>query len=76
MLDKAIDSGKRSLDSILKEKAFKQVEEYLKSNDIDINTIDEQDLEALVDAKTKDMKNTLKGIAIGGTFMAIVESLI
>jgi acyl-coenzyme A thioesterase PaaI-like protein len=76
MLDKAIGSGKRSLDSILKEKAFKQVEEYLKSNDIDINTIDEQDLEALVDAKTKEMQSALKGIAIGGAFVALVETLI
>lgn len=76
MLDKTIDSGKRSLDSILKEKAYKQVEEYLKSNDIDINTIDEQDLEALVDAKTKEMQSALKGVAIGGAFVALVETLI
>ncbi len=76
MLDKAIDSGKRSLDSVLKEKAYKQVEEYLKSNDIDINTIDEQDLEALVEAKTKDMQNTLKGAAIGSAFTVLLGSLI
>lgn len=76
MLNKAIDSGKRSLDSILREKAYKQVEEYLKSNDIDINTIDEQDLEALVDAKAKEMQSTLKGVAIGGVFIALLETLI
>lgn len=76
MLDKAIDSGKRSLDSILKEKAYKQVEDYLKSNDIDINAIDEEDLEALVDARAKEMQSTLKGIAIGGVFVALVEALV
>lgn len=76
MLDKTIEGGKRSLDSILKEKAFKQVQEYLKNNDIDINTIDEQDLEALVDAKAKEMQSALKGIAIGGAFVALVETLI
>jgi len=76
MLEKAINSGKKSLESVLREKAFEQVEEYLKNNNIDIKTIDEQDLEVLVDAKTKEMQSTLKGVAIGGAFMALVETLI
>jgi len=76
MLDKAMNSGKKSLESVLREKAFEQVEEYLKNNNIDIKTIDEQDLEVLVDAKTKEMQSTLKGVAIGGAFMALVETLI
>ncbi len=71
-----LNNAKKSLDKILKEKAFNEVEEYLKENGIDIENINEEDLEALVEQKFKDKKNIMNGVAIGGAFTLLLDAII
>jgi len=67
--------SKKSLESLLRERAYKQVEEKLKKKGIDINVVVDSDIEALVAAKVSDMHNGIKGFGIGTAF-AIAVSLI
>jgi len=76
MIEETIKQGKKSLDSLLKEKAYQQVEEHLVEICVDINEVAEEDIEALVVAKMQDMQNTLKGAAMGSAFMLVLSSLI
>jgi len=62
------EDGKKSLELLLREKAYSQVEERLKEKNINIDDVSEEDIESLVAAKTKDMKNDLLGIGKGVAF--------
>ncbi|MEA3314822.1 MAG: hypothetical protein U9Q30_03050 [Campylobacterota bacterium] len=70
-----IKSSKRSLDSLLRDRAYEEVKEYLKEKDIDITKVSDEDIEVLIEAKVRDMNNTLKGVAIGGAFAFVVSSI-
>jgi len=65
---KIYGEGKKSLESLLQEKAYSQVQESLKAQGIDINDVSDEDIEMLVAAKTQDMINTFKGFSIGTAF--------
>ena len=65
---KIYENSKRSLDSLLREKSFKEVQEILKDKGIDINDVKDEDIETLVAAKVHDKKNELKGFALGAAF--------
>jgi len=69
------NEGKKSLESLLREKAYTEVEAHLKNNSIDINKVSDEDIEALVATKAKDMMNGIKGFGIGTAF-AIAISLV
>lgn len=69
-----IDS-KKSLDSLLREKAYSEVEENLQDKGIDIDDVSEEDVETLVAAKTKDMMNGIKGFGVGTAFMMAISLL-
>ena len=66
---------KQSLESLLREKAYADVEEYLGEKSIDINDVSDEDIENLVDAKAQDMMNGIKGFGVGTAF-AIAISLV
>ncbi len=68
-------NGKKSLDSLLREKAYSNVQETLKEKDIDTNTVSDEDVENLVAAKVEDMMNGIKGFGVGAAF-AIAVSLL
>lgn len=68
-------STKKSLDSLLREKAYEDVKEHLEEKGIDINNVSDEDIEHLVAAKTQDMMNGIKGFGVGAAF-AIAISLI
>jgi len=72
----ALNSGKKNLDELLRKKAYDDVAKKLEDKGIDINEINDLDLEELVAAKASDMKSSLKGVAAGGAFVALLESLI
>jgi len=76
LVDTTLSKGKKSLNELLRNKAFEDVAKILEDKGIDINEIDENDLEELVAAKASDMKTGLKGIVAGGTFVALLEALI
>jgi hypothetical protein len=69
------DDGKRSLEVILREKAYSQVKEHLEDKGIDINDVSDDDIESLVAAKAQDMMNGIKGFGVGTAF-AIAVSLL
>jgi hypothetical protein len=78
MIEKAenlYNSGKKSLDSLLREKAYSDTKEYLQDKGIDINDVSDEDIENLVAAKAQDMKNGIKGFGVGAAF-AIAISLV
>ena len=70
------EEGKKSLDTLLREKAYEDVVDKLTENGIDINNVKEQDIESLVQAKVDDMKNGIKGFAAGAAFSILFTSLI
>ena len=69
------DSGKESLESLLRKKAYSDVQENLEEKGIDINQVSDEDIEALVAAKADDMMNGIKGFGVGTAF-AIAISLL
>ena len=75
MFDEVIDKGKKSLDTLLREKALAEVEENLQKQGINIDSIDDKDIERLVDAKVDDSKNIIKGAAAGGAFSLLIGSM-
>jgi len=78
MLDKAqelYEDGKKSLETLLREKAYKDVKASLEEKGIDINTVSDEDVESLVAAKTQDMMNGIKGFGVGTAF-AVAISLV
>jgi len=75
MFDEAIDKGKKSLDALLREKALTEVQESLQKKGINIDSIDDKDIEMLVDEKVNDTKNIIKGVAAGGAFSILVGSV-
>ena len=75
MIDQAqkiYTDGKKSLESLLREKAYSEVEGSLDDKGINIDSVSDEDIETLVAAKTQDMINGIKGFGIGTAFaMAI-----
>jgi len=68
--------SKKSLETLLREKAYLDVKANLKSKDINIEDISDEDLETLVAAKTKDIKNGIKGFSVGAAFSIALSLLI
>ena len=60
--------GKKSLESLLRERAYAEVESYLRENGIDIKEVAEEDIETLVAAKVQDNMSMLKGAAMATAF--------
>jgi len=75
MVEKVYEDGKKSLESLLRKKAYTEVQEVLNEKGINIDDVSEEDIEALVAAKTQDMINAIKGFATGTAF-AIAFSLL
>jgi len=72
---KAYVNGKKSLESLLRKKAYSKVEESLKEKGINIDTLSEEDVEVLVAATIEDMKYGIKGFGVGTAFMLAVSLL-
>jgi len=75
MLEDIYEDGKKSLNILLKEKAYDEVKELLKEKGIDINDVSDDDIEVLVAQKVKDMENGLKGFGIGAAFTLALSIL-
>ena len=67
--------SKKSLDSLLREKAYSYVQNTLEEKGININDVSAEDVESLVAAKVEDMMNGIKGFGVGTAF-AIAISLV
>ena len=71
-----LEEGKKSLDTLLREKAYSDVVEKLADKGINIKEVADTDVEALVAAKVNDMKNGIKSFAVGGAFALLFSSVI
>jgi nicotinamide riboside kinase len=67
-VEKIYDDGKRSLESLLREKAYNEVKEVLEEKGIDIQNVADEDIETLVSAKVQDSMQAFKGVVVGGAF--------
>ena len=70
-----MDSGKKSLDTLLREKAYIEVTAVLKEKGIDINEVADDDVEALVAAKVTEKSNAIKGFATGTAFALLISAI-
>ncbi len=71
-----IDEGKKSLNTLLREKAYDDIAENLKENGIDIDKVTDEDIEALVAERVNEMRNGIKHFAIGGAVALLISSLV
>ena len=71
-----LDEGKKSLDTLLREKAYDEVMDKLQEEGINVSDVKEEDLEALVAARVHDKMNGLKGFATGTAFTLLLSSII
>ena len=70
------DKGKKSLDTLLREKAYSDISEKLEENGIDIDEVSDTDIEALVAERVKEMRSGLKSFAVGGAVALLISSMI
>ncbi len=71
--EKIYTDGKKSLESLLHEKAYSDVQKNLKEKGIDINDVSDEDIENLVAAKAQDMMNGIKGFGVGTAFAVAIS---
>ena len=71
-----IDKGKKSLETLLREKAYSDISENLEENGIAIDDVSDTDIEALVADRVKDMRSGLKSFAVGGAVALLISSMI
>ena len=69
------EDGKKSLESLIQDKAYSNVQKSLKDKGIDINDVNDADVETLVAVKAQDMMNSMKGFGVGTAF-ALAISLV
>jgi len=65
MLEELYDKSKKSLETILREKAYDEVKDALKEKGISIEDVSDEDVETLVAEKVKLMQTGLKGVGAG-----------
>ena len=71
-----LDEGKKSLNVLLREKAYNEVVEKLENEGIDIKNVADEDVEALVAARVDDMMNGIKGFAAGTAFALLFSAVV
>ncbi len=71
-----LDEGKKSLDTLLREKAYAEVVERLTAEGIDVEDVNDADIEELVAARSKEMMGGIKNFAAGGAFALLLSSII
>ena len=76
LTDNLYNDGKKSLESLLRKQAFKEVQEALEAKGIDINDVSDEDIEKLVAAKAQDKMTDIKGFAKGTAFALVLSYVI
>ncbi len=71
-----LDEGKKSLNVLLREKAYNEVVEKLENEGIDVKNVADEDVEALVAARVDDMMNGIKGFAVGTAFALLFSAVV
>lgn len=71
-----VNNGKKSLERLLRVKAFDEVADELQQRGIEINDVADDDIEVLVQAKVNDMHNGIKGFAVGSIFAVALSAML
>ena len=71
-----LDEGKKSLDTLLREKAYEEVMEKLQNEGVNAAEVKDEDIEALVAARVHDKMNGIKNFAAGTAFALLLTSII
>ncbi len=71
-----LDEGKKSLDTLLREKAYDEVAQKLEKEGISIDDVTDADIEALVAARADEMMNGIKGFVVGSAFALLLSAVI
>lgn len=71
-----LDEGKKSLDALLREKAYDEVVEKLRQEGISVENVKDEDIEALIAARVSDMMNSIKGFAAGTAFALLFIAVV
>ena len=71
-----LNEGKKSLETLLREKAYDDIAEKLEENGIDVNEVSDTDIESLVAERVNEMRNGIKHFAVGGAVALLISSLI
>ena len=72
---KLFDESKKSLEHLLREKAYEEIVEKLEEQGIDITNVADNDVEVLVAEKVREKQNGLKNFAVGGAVALLISSL-
>ena len=72
---KIYKDGKKSLETLLREKAYSEVKDSLNEKGINIDDVSDEDIESLVASKTQDMVNGIKGFGVGTAFALAISLL-
>ena len=71
-----VDEGKKNLDTLLREKAYEEVSQKLAAAGIDIDDVSDEEVEAIVAARVKEMMNGIKGFAAGTVLALLISSIV
>jgi len=71
-----LDEGKKSLNALLREKAYSEVMKKLKQEGITPKNVADEDIEALVATRVDEKMNGIKGFAVGGAFALLLSAFL
>ncbi len=67
------EKGKKSLKTLLREKAYADVKEHLEKMGINMSDVSDEDIENLVASKVQDMTNNIQGFVAGTAFSVAIS---
>ena len=71
-----LHEGKKSLDTLLRESAYKEIKERLAASGVNIEDVADEEIEALVAARVEEKRNGIKGFAAGTVLALLLSSLL
>jgi hypothetical protein len=71
-----LNEGKKSLDTLLRESAYKEIKERLAESGVNIEDVADKDIEVLVAARVEEKLNGIKGFATGTVLALLISALV
>jgi len=71
-----LNEGKKSLDTLLREKAYSDVAENLSDKGIEIKDVNDIDIETLVADREKEIQNSIKDFTKGGLVTLVLSLML
>ena len=74
-IEKIYGKSKKSLEILLRERAYSEIKSNLKEKGIEIDNVSDEDIESLLASSVDEMKKSIKGFG-AGALASIVLSLV